>query len=286
MIVRRRRPAAVPRGLQSLGDGRKDAPVRGRARAAAAALVAATATAWPGSALAGRPLDTDDAAIIPRGTCQLESFARRVGRGDEVGPRRDVGIAPSCNPFGWGELLVGAERDAIGQPGPVTYGVVQVKAVPVPVSRTQAGWGFTAAIDEGFAQGQGRPAARVGVLNGIASVPVASAVQIDANLGWIHEWAPAANGRRDHLAWGLAGEWAISPAWTLVAERVGASRQGFRTQVGWLVAVSPRVTLDGALGRRRQPGDRAFYATLGITIASAVPAAVIAAPAPLPSRAP
>ena len=58
-----------------------------------------------GSAWAGRPLNTDDASILPEGGCQLETWLRRAR------DLHEIVVQPACNPWGgveWGAILASA----------------------------------------------------------------------------------------------------------------------------------------------------------------------------------
>jgi hypothetical protein len=222
------------------------------------------ASLLPLPGFAGRPLDTDDAAIIPSGSCQIETFARRVGRGEDMAANRDYGFAPTCNPFGIGEIMIGGNRSGVGQPGSVSEGVVQYKDVPVAISRSHAGWGYVASVAEDFAKGQRGPIARTANLNGISSIAPFDGWQFDGNVGWLHRWLPAMHDR-DHLVAGIAAEWSLTQRLAIVAERLGTTGLGHTAQVGMTFVLSPRVTLDAAAGRRVHPDGRAPFMTIGLT---------------------
>ncbi len=217
---------------------------------------------------AARPLDTDDAAMLPAGACQLQAFARSVREPDAGAHSRDFGFAPSCNPFGWGELLAGVERGGVGQPDPASRGVLQFKGVPRAVSAESAGWGYVIAYGEDLARHTSRDAARAVKVSGIASIRPRPEWEIDANFGWLHEWTPSIANRRGHPAWGVAVQWSASPRLTLVAERTGTRDLGRSVQVGLTFAASRYATLDIATGRTRQPGSRGSLVTIGLTLVS------------------
>jgi hypothetical protein len=228
-------------------------------------IITLTSSLLPLTSFAGRPLDTDDAAIIPPGSCQIETFARRVGRGEDLASNRDYGIAPTCNPFGIGEIMIGGNRSGGGQPGSVAEGVVQYKNVPVAISRSHAGWGYVASVAEDFAKGHRGPTARTANLNGISSIAPFDGWQFDGNVGWLHRWSPVMDHDRDHLVAGVAAEWSITQRLTIVGERLGTTGLGHTVQLGMTFVLSPRVTLDAAAGRRVQRDGRASFMTIGLT---------------------
>jgi hypothetical protein len=233
----------------------------GRALRAAALLSSAS---LPPAVLAGRPLDTDDAAVIPPGSCQIETFARRV-HPDDGARAGEYGFAPTCNPFGIGELTLAGNRYGVGPAGSVSEGGFQYKNVPVALSRSQPGFGFNVGYATDFVRGERRPVGRVGVVTLVSSVAPFDGWQFDGNVGWLRRWPSTSSSDRDHLSVGVAAEWTLSPRLTLVAERIGTTRLGHSMQAGVAFVVSPRVTLDAAAGRRYAGDGRAGFATIGLT---------------------
>ncbi len=222
------------------------------------------------AAHAGRPLDTDDAAIVPEGTCQLEAFARRSAAQADARDTDDFGIAPSCNPFGWGELLIGGARSGVGDLGSGTQGLLQAKAVPVMVAPDHAGWGADLSIETDRTKGTS-PSMRYSNAIAITSVPVLPRLQVDANLGWVHRWSRGVDipsDRRDHLLFGVAGEWLVSKTFSLVTERFAVTGQGHKSQLGATLAISPRIALDAAVGRQRLPNASVRFVVVGLTLVS------------------
>ena len=233
-----------------------------------------------GIAKAGRPLDTDDAAMLPTGACQVETFVRRFRTADgvEAGDRtRDMGFAPSCNPFGWGEMLVGVGRSGIGGDASGTQAVLQFKRIPVQVTSDRPGFGYTVSLEQDYVRGLARPAARFSEINLVGSAPLFRSVQVDFNAGWIHAFPPTTRDR-EHLFAGLAAEWVVSPRISLVAERTTIVTVGRTAQIGATLAATPRLVFDVAVGRRDLPANRAVYVTVGLTLASR--SAAVSAPTP------
>ena len=231
-----------------------------RRRLTIAALAAVGCT----TAEAGRPLDTDDAAVIPRGACQVETYASRVsGPG---GPRTtEAGFAPSCNPFGGGEFLLGVVRGGIGDAGASSIGGVQYKGLWRSVTADAPGVGYVAAYSDDLASHADQPSSRAAYLSVIASAPITTTLQLDVNVGWLHPFDRSTPGGRDHFVWRLAGEWAVTRRWTLVGEQtrtVGVDRS-IRVGVTW--AMTPKVTFDVSGGRRCQPGCDTTFVSAGLT---------------------
>jgi hypothetical protein len=234
----------------------------GRTLRAAALLSLASLSS---ATMAGRPLDTDDAVIIPSGSCQIETFTRRVHADPGPGAAQDYGFAPTCNPFGLGELMLAANRYGVGPGRSVSEGAFQYKDVPFTLSRTHPGLGYNVGYATDFVRGLRRSVGRVATATVVSSVAPFDHWQFDANLGWLRQWPSASHRDRDHLYAGIAAEWTLSPRLTVVAERVGATRLGHSLQAGLAFVVSPRVTLDAAAGRRYAPDGRANFATIGLT---------------------
>ena len=153
-------------------------------------------------------------------------------------------------------------------PSSLRWGALQFKTVPVVMTAHRAGLGASATVAEGFVQGRRRPASRNATVTAIVGIPLADAWQIDANIGWQHDFAPAF-ADRDHLLWGLAGEWAITSKTTLVAERFAISAGPRVTRVGASYTITPWATVDAAIARR----DGARVVTIGITLLTPAPVA-------------
>src|SRR5438105_13083646 len=130
-----------------------------------AALCAASATAVH----AARPFLTDDARVVERGHCQVESFTKsqRAYAGSELW------VMPACNPFGM-ELTLGRNRieDEYNT-------VAQAKFLVKRLEDDGAGFAFA------LGSFGGDP-----YLNGIASYSFRQRVVLHANLGMIHNRLP------------------------------------------------------------------------------------------------
>ena len=87
---------------------------------------------------AARPFNTDDARIVDKGGCQLETFVKKQRRFDE----HEFWFLPACNPFGV-ELTLGALRvdsQVLGDTGSV---VMQGKMLLKPLETNGAGFALT-----------------------------------------------------------------------------------------------------------------------------------------------
>ena len=235
-------------------------------RAAIGCLVAVIAASPAG---AGRPLDTDDAAIIPRYACQVETFATRV-----VGPgatrTNDLGIAPSCNPFGSGEFLLGFVRGGVGDVGASSIGGLQYKGLLRPIADGLPGIGYVGAYSADLADRAGDSTNRSVYAGLVASAALTSALQVDANLGGLREIGTMDGRRSRFLVWRLAGEWALSPRWTVVGEHSKTVALDRTVRIGLVFAATRDLALDVSGGRRCQSACNATFYSLGLTWAGDV----------------
>lgn len=226
--------------------------------------IASLALAGSTAAEAGRPLDTDDAAVIPRHACQVETYASRVA--GPAGVRTtEAGTAPSCNPFGSGEILLGVVRGGVGDAGASSIGGIQYKGLWRPVTADAPGAGFVAAYSDDLASHADQPSSRAAYVSAIASAPITTTVQLDVNVGWLHPFDRSAPGGRDRFVWRVAGEWTVSPRWTLVGEQartVGVDRS---LRIGAVYAMTQTVALDLSGGRRCQPRCDTTFVSAGLT---------------------
>ncbi len=96
-------------------------------------LIARIVAAAP-AAHAARPFVTDDARIVDKGGCQVETFLKRQSRYDES----EFWFLPACNPWGAGaEVLLAAPRwygivESYGQRGekPTLHAGLRLWIVP------------------------------------------------------------------------------------------------------------------------------------------------------------
>jgi hypothetical protein len=175
----------------------------GRARALLALFVAAIAL----PAGAGEPLVTEDASILPKGACQLESWYRRE-RGRDV-----LWALPACSPGDQVEFAAGAAayRDDTG-----SHGVFLVQAKPMLYRDPDGRWAAAAVLVA--ARDTARPSGRTGFQDaaalGVATVNfIDETLRVHVNAGVVHSHDEFTTG-----AWGLAAEYDLSGSWTLLGE--------------------------------------------------------------------
>ena len=174
-------------------------------------LAAALVVASP--ALAGRPLTTEDAAVLEDKACQLEAWVDRA---------RDVTtgwLVPACN-FGGGiEWQVGFAREWAGGAGRLPEAYAQAKGLfreASEASRWSAGWvlGVARRPQSGTHRGWENP---------YALLPVsmrAGSFNFHMQPGWARDRATG----RDLTLWGVAIEHTTKPL-DLVAEVFGQNSE-------------------------------------------------------------
>lgn len=203
-----------------------------------------------GSARAGGHFDVDDAGTLDPGQCQYEVWAGHIGG---ASAQRFQHLGPACRfgPIEWGLNLDRAVPAVPAVPagatsvfvGPQLKWTFFGKAADAPLSAALSG-GVV------FDATHGRSGERAG---GQLVVPVSwqatSAVLVHANLG--SDWAVGTGARTGRG--GVAGEWALNPTLSLIAERNRAFAQ-WTTRAGLRVNVTPLVSVDVSVARTGPEG--------------------------------
>jgi hypothetical protein len=177
---------------------------------AVAALLFAACVALP--AYGGRPLSTEDAAVLEEGRCQVEAWIDR-GRDESVG-----WFVPACNAGANIEWQAGGARTRADGVHRFTEAYAQAKTVFTP---PDAAWGV------GLVAGVTRrplQEAHRGWVNTYVIVPVSIAIG-DAALHLNAGWARYRHEDRNVTLWGVAGELPAGEGLTLVAEAFGENSQ-------------------------------------------------------------
>ncbi len=219
-------------------------------------LLLAIGAALACPAHAGRPLSTDDAAIVDTGACQIESWVETTRDGHAYW------AIPGCNLFGHAEFSLGAARiRPDGLPG-YTLGAWQVKGLLRPYGQDVSG----------FAVAVGGQRVRHGTMrddfvNGIATVPLGGDRRLlHLNLGVLR--LRDEDGHRTRATWGLAYDAEVNGATRAALETFGRSGERANWQLGLRHDLVPgRVQIDGSIGGAigRWNGSRVF--TLGLVFA-------------------
>jgi hypothetical protein len=220
-----------------------------------ATCVALAASLWlPLPLHAARPLVTEDASILARGYCQLESWVQ-----DSDG-NTDAWTSPHCNPGGDWELsaAVGQLRAPNGD-GRRGQWVLKAKTVFRQLARNS--WGVGLVLTDQFSAGS----SIAGDL--LVSVPVSvylfeNRVLVHANAGWLRRH-DGPNG----MTWALGGEWNVTGRAGLTLESFGAGHAPSYFQAGARYDLVPRrVTLDAAIGNRFGLPRADRYIAIGLTV--------------------
>ena len=214
---------------------------------------------------AGRPISTDDAAILAPGECQMESWWQQ-----SAGLRQQV-LQPSCNfggRFEWGGSVTGTQGSQSTAAG---LGALQLKWVPHEAEVDGWAGGLTASTSQplharrtGDASSESGPAANASTqtLTALLTLAPSSHWLLHANVGVSHRAG------RSKGIWAAAAEYTISDRCGVHVEAFGEHQGRTTLQLGaryWLVA--DRVQIDTSLGRQPRSdgtagGER--VATLGL----------------------
>lgn len=194
---------------------------------------------------AGRPLATDDAAIVEAGACQLELWNER-GRSE-----RALWANPGCNPFGRTEFAFGAARARDDDAGSATIAAWQVKHLLRPFDAQTAGFALALRNERDRRVHAGPPPLRGDTeLKGIATWPLAGeSLLLHANLGAVRQRETSeAPARRTRAAWAAALDREVMPDTRLSLETYGTGSERARWQLGLRHEVRPGFQLDVAFG--------------------------------------
>lgn len=210
------------------------------------------------AALAGRPLQTEDAGILARGDCELEAVLAQGGSGPERVRGQGLGLGCGLAPGLQAGVAVAAAK-AEGTRGRAAG--LGAKWLVAGAAEDGPRLALTAAAEWLREPGLGWQSASAG-LGLVASVP--------AGLGTVHLALGHGRdrlGRLDTTSWGLAWEADERPlgglAWAPMAELVGDDRVGAAFNLGLrLTAVADRLWLDASWGRAFS-GSRERVLTLG-----------------------
>lgn len=206
---------------------------------------------------AGRPLATDDAALVDAGACQLETWIER-GRDS-----RATWLNPGCNPFGRTEFAFGGARVRPDDAPGYTLRAWQIKQMLREHGAAHAG--FALALG-GQRQHQGD--AREVFLNGIATFPLAGEARLlHVNLGGLR--ARDADGRHVRATWGLAYDAEVMSATRASLEIFGTSGERAHWQFGLRHELVPgHVQLDASVGGAIGRWSETRLVTVGLVFVS------------------
>jgi hypothetical protein len=213
----------------------------------------------PAPVMAARPFVVDDARIVDRGGCQVESWVKRNPGSHELW------ALPACNPFG-AEITAGVgalDHDAPGSTDERDQ-QLQVKGLFRELRRNDFGWGL--------AFGALRHADINAVQNQIGNyyfyAPVSRSFLDDrivllTNVGAVDN----RDANRRGLTWGVGGEFYLSPRFMLLGEVYGATGFDRFGQAGFRFWVVPdHVQIDSTYGSQLNGAQRSEWFTLGVRL--------------------
>lgn len=207
-------------------------------------------------AQAGRPLATDDAAIVATDACQLELWS------EHWRDARAVWANPGCNPFGRTEFAFAFARQDPQGAERLNLRRWQIKQMLRDTDERQTG--FAVAVGGSRTH---RTDVRDGYLNGIASIPLSGEARVlHLNAGVLR--AHADGRHRTRATWSLAYDAEVAAATRASLETYGTSGERPHWQLGlrheWLPG---HVQFDASLGSAwGRWSDRLF--TVGLVFVS------------------
>jgi hypothetical protein len=249
----------------------------GRARWLAFALAVAWLLTATYTSLAGRPLVVDDAEPVPTGHLELEfgaSYARLYGGGrEQVGPVMTAayGIVDFLE-FGLGIQRV--NNDLRGEPPARGFEDLHLLAKFRFLEENDIAPAAALSLDVSVPTANKSKGLSTGNSDQAFTLILSKLYEpagLHLNLGYQLVDSPRGEKLKNRVTGGIAGEYALSDAFTLVGEIFGASRaaQGDKNeaafQLGARYAVSPGFVLDAAAGRSLRSSDTSVQGTMGFT---------------------
>lgn len=213
-----------------------------------------------GAAHAAQPYTTDDAAILEKGTCQLE-VGRQVNRGNH-----ELWLLPGCNFTGDFEVTLGKSRFNEAGSSRSLY-VLQGKGLFSGAAHAPHAWGWVAGLrgHPRIAEDRRQLSAVFGsLLYTYESLP--DRLLFHANIGTRAE----RDDRRHSTTWGAATEFRMTPRFTLIGEMFGDDRTRPSYQLGLRTAVlRDRFEFDISYGAENGQRAGTRWWTLGIRVLQA-----------------
>ncbi len=224
----------------------------------AALAIALTTVAT--TALAGRPLQTEDAGVLGRGECEFEAAFRRES-GVEAPSAREITGQVGCGVGVQTQLALALVRSRSG----TTRGegvAFSGKTFMRELSDTQAGMVLAYAIADARASGQSFRHESTEI-KAVLSAPLADAWLLHGNLGW----SRAESERQNSTIWSAAVERIGVGRFDLMAEVFGDDRSApwWNTGLRYTV-IDQRLFLDASYGAQIKRG-RPKLLTIGLKLA-------------------
>jgi hypothetical protein len=203
------------------------------------------------TAQAARPFVTDDARVVDKGGCQIESFVKRQRKFDET----EFWFLPACNPWG-AELTAGHIRVDSAPFGDTRTTILQGKMLLEPLATNGSGFALSLGVLAGSSSSP--------YFNAIGSFSFADdRVVLHANLGGLRD----GTANRSRGTWGAGAEvLLLAPRLYGIVESYGAGGEKPTSHAGLRIWIVPnRVQVDTTVGLQQSAPERRF-ATVGLRI--------------------
>ena len=161
-----------------------------------------------GSALAGRPFFTDDAALTTPNTCQIESWVQVNGNQGS-----DIWAVPACNPSGNFEITLGINRLQMNSDSNTQSYLLQGKTLLKKLKTNDWGLGLAFGV---IRSTEGRAG------TDFIYLPLSISFDDDnltlhTNLGWVKDRTQGSN----RTSWGLGADYVLAERTSVFAEVFG-----------------------------------------------------------------
>ena len=209
------------------------------------------------NAVAGRPLTTEDAAILESGRCQVEAW---IDRGDDA---TTGWLVPACNLGFNTELQAGFARTRTDGEQRFSEAYAQAKTLLRAATENEP-WGVGLVLgvvkrpQNETRRGWDNPYVLVPFTQAICNTPLT----FHANVGWTRDREV----RRDHTLWGAALEAAVSERVTLLGEAYGQNSERPFVRIGgrWS-AIPGKLDLDLTWVTRPGVSSEERFISIGVT---------------------
>ena len=209
---------------------------------------------------AGRPMATEDAGVLDRGACELESYVARA-TASGLPSARALSLQLGCG-FGYDTQLAFAVAEAkAGGLKARTTTLLGKTALNAPANNTTAftlAWGLAWAKPDGGSNGH-----ELTFLNGVATHPLSSSLKLHANLGWSRSQSAKASTTN----WNLGLEKSYASGIDAMAEIYATDRDDapwVQLAVRW-AAIPDKLFVDGSWGLQTGSGS-AKQMTVGLKV--------------------
>ncbi len=199
---------------------------------------------------AARPFVTDDARIVDKDGCQVETFVKRQRRFDES----EFWFLPACNP--WGAELTAGHSRVDSTLGDTRTTILQAKMLLKPLTTNGSGYALTLGTFFGATTNP--------YLNAIGSFSFADdRIVVHTNLGALRDNAA----RISRGTWGAGAEvLLIAPRLYGIIETYGQRGEKPTVHTGLRIWIVPnRVQVDTTIGVQRSSLERRF-GTVGLRV--------------------